>query len=203
MPVYHAHKLAFIHIPKTAGSSIHHAIGPTDDFFSYEKDHVMGVCPQHFYLSELLQKCPRIEGYHRFTVVRNPYDRLISAFEYNRKFYWGKNLDFDSFVKKALSLDLRSRRFIFDGHLEKQKDYLDVQLPMSIFKYERLLSLLEYLAKLLDRSVYLNRYNQSERQNIGFYYKKLETIELVRNFYADDFEYFGYESSLSFSSSTK
>ena len=38
MPVYHPYKLAFIHIPKTAGTSVCHAIGATKDFFSYQKD---------------------------------------------------------------------------------------------------------------------------------------------------------------------
>lgn len=195
MPVYDEYKLAFIHIPKTAGSSIEFALGKSR-FYATERNYKFGVCPQHYYASELLSQCPEIESYRRFTVVRNPYDRLVSAYLYNSKLYWTNGLGFDEFVKKALSLDHRSRRFIFDGHLDAQSSYLDTTLSFSIFKYERLPSLLQYLHKVTNRTLKFPHLNKSDRQSAAYYFQNDFTVETVRNFYSEDFKLFDYDVKL-------
>ena len=110
MPVCHNLKLCFIHIPKTAGSSVEKMLG-----WSGEK-HLIGkinpkynVCPQHLYWQELQQEVPEVVDYIKFSIVRNPYDRLVSEYHYAkqrkcRPHHFVKNLSFESFVDEISSL---------------------------------------------------------------------------------------------------
>ena len=192
MPVYHQYKLVFVHIPKTAGTSVEHVLGSCELLASV-KNYERGVCPQHYYLSEILELYPNISSFRRFTIVRNPFDRLVSAYHNNLKFYWSKGLSFDEFVEKGLNLDYKSRRFIFDGHLDPQVKYLDANLSVSIFKFERLHVLTEYLSKAINRLVFLPKINDSIRKETISYYNQGSTVDLVRKFYQEDFENFVYE----------
>jgi len=66
--ITHDHKLIFIHIPKCAGRSISDAFNQRFDHFTAR--HYATEYPDCFHV------------YTKFTVVRNPYDRLVSLFHY-------------------------------------------------------------------------------------------------------------------------
>ncbi len=66
-------KLLFIHIPRTGGSSI-------ENFFNFRPCAQMdNKSSRHLTLEECEEFC-RIEDYFKFTIVRNPWDRLLSWF---------------------------------------------------------------------------------------------------------------------------
>ena len=69
--ISHDKKCVFIHIPKCAGSSINQDLDLKSVGFS-------GHSPASYH-SEFLDK------YFSFTFVRNPYDRIVSAYKYFRK----------------------------------------------------------------------------------------------------------------------
>jgi hypothetical protein len=71
------YKLLFIHIPRTGGTSV-------EKFFEFKShDNLLSGRPptvyngQHFTLSEYAEKI-NVEKYFKFTIVRNPWDRLLS-----------------------------------------------------------------------------------------------------------------------------
>ena len=74
--INHQHKFVFIHIPKTGGTSIKHALHrfqPNEQIF-------------HGKLSQYQEKFSRevLDSYFKFSVVRNPWDRLLSHFFYHQ-----------------------------------------------------------------------------------------------------------------------
>lgn len=94
MPIFHARRLVFVHVPKTAGTSVCRALAPDDFprerpgvvdggfFFStdvdatraaYGFDHTL----QHCTYAELATR-PELAGYRFFAVVRDPFDRALS-----------------------------------------------------------------------------------------------------------------------------
>jgi hypothetical protein len=98
MPISIKNKLIFIHIPKTAGSSI------LDKMVEYDsntilqcgnvenKDVYIGNCDYHrlhYTYNEIKELCLiinlDISEYEIFTIVRNPYYRFLSALIYNCK----------------------------------------------------------------------------------------------------------------------
>jgi chondroitin 4-sulfotransferase 11 len=81
MPISHKHKIIFIHVPKNAGTSITSLID-----FSFEDTknahRTAGLTKAMF---------PGLWGeYTKYSIVRNPWDRFISNFEYAKmeKSYW-------------------------------------------------------------------------------------------------------------------
>lgn len=71
--INHKHKFIFTHIPKCAGSSIHESLGGK----GYSN---------HKTLEEDLMTSKQAKHYFKFTFVRNPWDRFISAYFYFKKY---------------------------------------------------------------------------------------------------------------------
>ena len=72
MTICHERKLIFIHIPKNAGTSVIKAMGVENIFF----DKTIEEYKEHY--GEYWDK------YKKFTVVRDPIDRFISAYKFAR-----------------------------------------------------------------------------------------------------------------------
>jgi hypothetical protein len=71
--IYHQHRCIFIHIPKTAGKSMSNALG-------------LGW-PGHKDISQYAVELNRdvLKTYFKFSIVRNPWERLVSEYNYQRK----------------------------------------------------------------------------------------------------------------------
>lgn len=103
MPVFHEHNAIFLHIGKTGGFSIEKSLGlPNMDYKVFNKDVVYGLnkgtMTQHANL-EYIQKyitADQARDYYKFTIVRNPWDRMVSAFFY---LYDGHVKRFETFEK--------------------------------------------------------------------------------------------------------
>ena len=91
--VSHAHKFLYIHVPKTAGSSLQHVLFPHSDNTKFIKPHHDGV--ERFELRDeadpRLNKHAklrlyyevygtRIHGYFKFAFMRNPYAKIVSRY---------------------------------------------------------------------------------------------------------------------------
>ncbi|NET30784.1 MAG: sulfotransferase family protein [Cyanothece sp. SIO1E1] len=121
----------FIHIPKAAGTSLYELIGYTG----------IGHVTYRWYEERDLDK---FERYFKFAFVRNPWDRLVSAFFHLKKGgsnamdkHWAiKNLaqygDFASFVKGWLTEQsvnswvhfIPQHKFIYDDAFNLKVDYV-------------------------------------------------------------------------------
>lgn len=140
MPFLSKVPLLFVHIPKTGGTSVESAMRNLDNSIrllesaktnpSWQK---FGHSPQHCTVQELKELGIDLSKYQVFTVVRHPYERVVSEYNYQLALppKWSKimkddqknRLTFDEFL--AAFLD-RSRAAIerFDNHQLSCVDYL-------------------------------------------------------------------------------
>ena len=80
MVVSHSHKFAFIHVPKTGGTTITHLLGKLG--FTTKCS-----CMNHIRAGDLraLMTPELFDSYYRFAIVRNPYDLMVSLFYFAKK----------------------------------------------------------------------------------------------------------------------
>lgn len=219
MPICNKHKLCFVHIPKNAGSTIEKALDIRKEESLYKETWHRNflVCPQHLTISEL-STLVNIREYKSFAIVRNPFDRIVSEFVYfyknnhrvngrckedfpfelktDRSLF--KDINFKSFVNLCFSIEVKERKWLFDGHIETQTSFIQGNAPIKIFKYENIQECFDWLKGITNTDLNFGREKKSERQKYQQYYLKdskeldLELIETVANFYKEDLENFQY-----------
>lgn len=179
----------FIHIPKCGGTSVKRAM---------QLDLI-----NHPLLSDMLHA-----GLPRETIivsiVRNPFDRLVSAYEHTKK---GNRLncafkslvldnysDFESFVLEWLTVE-NSQKWI---HFLPQSEFLETgeaEIPKHIFKLETIDSHWAEIQNIFHINTPLPKENTSFKKSIAEYYKNPQVVERVIAVYSADFENFGYEET--------
>jgi chondroitin 4-sulfotransferase 11 len=183
------HRVAFIHIPKCAGTSIETYLR---NFEFYIKGHY------HTTHRKLLEN-DKYKNYYKFSFVRNPYDKMVSEFkwytdqsnEWNlrhcREYY--RDVDFKTFVNKFLTLHPGD-----SYHLYSQYSILT---PLKGIDFiGRLENLQEHFDIICDKigipQQQLPHENKSNHKHYTEYYDD-ETKEIVAEKYKKDIEYFGYK----------
>jgi hypothetical protein len=185
-------KAIFVHIPKCAGVSVNKAI-----FGNLAGGHTT----LDDYLNVFEPRC--IVSYFKFTVVRNPWDRLVSAFQFLKAGgfnaedrNWssgelGQFNDFDQFVKGWLN-----KENIWKWHhFRPQYHYIlerrgKVQLDFIGF-LENLEEDFRYIAERLGLDCRLQHVNKSEHNDYRDYYNE-ETMRIVADVYDTDIKLLGY-----------
>ena len=193
----HRRKLIFIHIPKTAGVSMYQMMryaGPQNHKtrLDYEED------------------------YFSFGVVRNPWDRLVSAYTYVKSGGRGSRgdlfaqdvlssvSDFDEFVFCLDDIQLRLQQFenpnngaFIQGypHFLPQTCWThagSTQVLDYLVRFERIEADIDKIRPLLGRRIRrLRVLNRSDREDFRRYYSSEAADEVARR-YQNDVEYFGY-----------
>lgn len=190
--IYDRKKFIFIHIPKTAGKALARVLGSG------------GACHLGYReYRELLGE--KINEYFIFTVVREPLDRLKSAYAYLRAGGNGSHedrrfrrqwivpcSDFQDFVLNALAVAPVSQHYAF----RPQSDYIiDEQgrlaTDVHVMRFESLQEDFRPVAERLGVSGDLKRVNLSERNGIDFSLSSA-ALDVVRKFYAADYRNLDY-----------
>jgi hypothetical protein len=208
MPISHEKRIVFVHIPKTGGTSIELALdmnknenlfSPGIKFNTYKIEQLKKykVSPQHLYGKEILEVEPNVKDYYWFTVVRNPFDRLVSEYHHINKertndFVY-KNISFPEFVKKTLTLPEERRKSLFDRHLEPQTNFIQ-GCSVNIYKLEKLQECFDFLKTNYQIST-IGHARKSERKKFQVYYDG-KLANFVFKFYIKDFEKFGYKKTI-------
>lgn len=183
-------RCVFIHVPKTAGSSVARAL------FGAESRHVP-------YVEYETANPGKFHAYFKFAFVRNPWDRLVSAYFFLRD--GGMNAvdgewstrhmahhdNFGEFVRNGLSdraiADfphfLPQSHFIADARGQVMVDFVG--------RYENLAGDFGSIARRLGLACPLPRSNESRHAHYTTYYDS-ETRDLVGRLYARDTYIFGY-----------
>jgi Sulfotransferase family len=138
--------------------------------------------------------------YRWFTVVRHPYDRLVSTYEFQRA--KGRELpDFHRFVEAVAGSPHELHRQV-QLHTIPQSDWLrdagGAPLVEHVLKWEQLPSCFERLREAWDLpSVELGQENESDRRRpVRSYLDSAATRSIVDQLYADDFRLLGYPADL-------
>lgn len=198
MPLSDEHKVLFIHIPKTGGTTIEQLfnIKWTEDNLlstSYQGD----VAPQHFNVAQLQKARPnKWVQYYKFTFVRNPWDRLVSTYHwFNRGC-----TTFELFVKYVYSmlkehkddiLKVPNYRSMGFDHLVPQHEF--VTEGVNVFRFEEFAQGVSSLMAKFDLPI--ERYSHANSTKHAHYstYYSAETQQMVAELYARDIEQFGYK----------
>ena len=185
----------FVHVPKCAGISVGKAL-----LGSVPGSHISVLTYQLIYSRE------EYERYFKFAFVRNPWDRLVSAFRFltsggmtaaDRE--WAEaNLkgfgDFDDFVRRWVSPQNVSswqhfkpqHRFICDPWGRVQVDFVG--------RFERLGEDYSTIARRLGVEGRLPQLNRGPRRDADFRsYYTAERRDIVADVYQRDIDLFGYE----------
>jgi len=187
------HKIIFIHIPKTAGVSI---------IKSLFNDKVKtGGHRNYIYLSKLFQD---FNDYFKFTIVRNPWDRLFSA--YNFLSNGGINIHdknaFNMYLKNTLSFEdfvlnwINEENIFKIIHFYPQYWFLKNRSGKINIDHIGYYEQLESSFKLLcDKFNFKNKLKHLNKNNMSLSYKDVyndEMIEKVRLIYNLDIKLFKY-----------
>jgi len=209
--ISHRLKCIFVHIPKTAGTSLEFAL-----FKDYERtpsnlwgfrlpSNRQGGALQHWKAKQIRQEVGTedFDRYFKFAFVRNPWDRMVSLFSYLTQTERIPRKRIRDFL--GISQDISFKAFVRTicesephPHWEEQHKFVldeDGKLLVDfIGRYENLHQGYTYVCSQLPRlrkKVPLPRRLASLRCSYLRYYDN-ETREMVADKYKTDRELFGY-----------
>lgn len=193
--VYHNHKLVFIAVPKCMTTSIHRELRTQEEI-----DNRHGH--RHYTFFDLTEEYSNkmLSEYTSFTIVRNPYDRIWSAWKHN--FLRQQTIEepnmierFQDYIKTDLLLQFKNDDY--DRiHFVPQVDFLYLmrrhKLVDHIFKYETfandwLLFRENHNKKLPEKFVRVNYTAKTDQDPYDN-----ESREIIKKIYEDDFRLFNY-----------
>jgi len=201
MPISHKHKTIFVHIPKTAGTSIENALGiggiQPNLLRSHRISTIDGIrcAPQHLTCNMLIHNeiCkPHWNTYFKFSFVRHPYTKVLS------EYFWvkGKTKKDLKFNPKDFSKFLNEYYSVIDkDHKLSQYDYLTINGKLAVDfvgKFETLNSDFEKIKKKLGLHVNLPHTQKSSNKNEYINILMANQKNKIYNLYKKDFEFFSY-----------
>lgn len=186
------HRCIFIHITKTAGTSV------AKSLFGYLPYHYTAIDYRVIYGRKTFTE------YFKFAFVRNPWDRLYSAYRYLKAGGWdnkdkawaeanlGAYNDFGAFVRQWISKENISRHlhfrpqchFICDGKGRLMVDYLAY--------FETINDDFDKIARRLHIDAEIGHHNVNPGSSYRDVYDE-ETRKIVADIYAQDIALFGYD----------
>jgi hypothetical protein len=184
----------FIHVPKAAGVSVNQAI--------------YGRPLGHFYAKDIKRICPKIFiNTFSFSVVRNPVNRLYSAYSFSRQGgtsvmgmsnpdFYINNPDFTSFEKFVTNWLKKQDLSKIDGIFRPQYLYLfDDSKNLLVDKFYKLEGVernFDEISEKIGKPFILDHHNKSDRKNIEISDELRATIYEI---YKQDFELLDYSLS--------
>ena len=181
MVVSEKRRLIYMKAPKTAGTSI------LRSFLEKEIPDIINFKTDKIKFNKWLEKITdkELEGYFIFSVIRNPWDRLVSISSYFK-------IPFNKFINAI------------DEH-RKQPMIFQHSRPLSLYTHLNGKQFVDYICRFeclqADINIIFDKIsikrqklpfvNRSNHKHYTFYYTKKE-VELVKKFYKEDIMNFGY-----------
>ena len=192
--------LKFIHITKSAGTSM-------EDLALKQKikwgRHHQEYGFWHDYLSVKPDKLKK--QYDWFMVVRNPYGRVISEYNWinsNEKRSIREKPkedivnDFNKFLGEKLRMigdNKQLKDYLRKGHFNKQSRYLDSKAVITVLKFENIEVEFNKLMNLYNLNLTLNSHKNKTPTILTYKDINNSNIALINEVYKEDFALFGYK----------
>jgi hypothetical protein len=202
MVINDKYKFAYIHVQKTAGSSLTEALLMIDGSSNDNNQR------KHIFINQ--SEVP--QGYYKFSFVRNPWERMVSwwnMFEKKGKFndfstYILDNatnfsefldaINIDDNIKKSTPLLKSYGKSISVNQLDYLIDENENMIMDFVGRYENLQEDFNtILTNVKLPNIILNQKNKFDRPDYKTFYTNPEDIEKVRVMCAKDIAYFNYE----------
>ena len=201
-------QLQYLHISKTAGTSIENSALKFNyrwgkQAFEFIWKHVVKNCKYNFkeysahhipisFCTDVSFKNYLNSIYNFFTVVRNPYDRCISEYFCNfnnQKIIPAKSKHINEYICFNLK-NLINKQYRNDGHFIQQSEYCEELKLVKILKYENLENEFNNLMFSEDIDVRLDNFDNKSSKNKIILFDK--TIYMIQKTYYFDFVNFKY-----------
>jgi hypothetical protein len=196
-------KILFVHIPKSGGTTIEHHMGAINNPNKGYKRNTNNKAMQHLTIEEYnaLFDDKRFDNYCKFTIVRNPYDKMLS------EYYWTDlpigykdKHSFDYFLGAVSDIVINKNynyTFLHD-HFTPQKEFITDEnnniIVDKIFKFEEFNEVVEFV------QMYYPNINTTVHNKIKTAKSKNSRLTLndkqkniIYNLYEDDFILLGYD----------
>ncbi len=194
-PCFDAHNALFIHIPKSAGRSIVRGLFDVKSVEHAPAEWYQRLDPDRF------------DRYFKFSFVRNPWDRAVSAYTYlqaggsaasREDTQWCefiKRFDsFDDFVKQWMSAENIMRNALFTPQcLFLNNIFGQVEMDF-IGRFESLSQDFNHVATTLQLDCQLPHLNKSRELHYADFYTP-ESRDIIASLYQTDIELFDYRFS--------
>jgi hypothetical protein len=206
----------FVHVPKCAGVSIelifferdglklkpHHIVKQLTpeqrakykhgDYLSNDPNIKLNGPAQHFTASQAKQYVEQYGDCYTFTIVRNPWDKMVSEFQWQKQIL-RRNVTLKRVIQEA-EVDQSKRRdanphympqwmFVYDDDNNKLVD--------DVFFIEDMQSVQDMLNSKFDLGVTLTKSNSTKRNHYSDYYTD-DLRDKVQAMYSKDIELFNY-----------
>lgn len=172
-------KYLFLHIHKTGGSSIKNFFRPKS-----------GDLNSHMMVSTIINEIgiKKFKKYKTFSVVRNPYDLVVSHYSYRTQTNRLKKMSFNDFVltKHFSRVPTQSTYLKYND-----KIYCD-----TILRYENLINDVNKFIKKNNINLDISNFphsKKSKRKDYSEYFRNKEVLDIVNEYYKEDFENFNYK----------
>ena len=189
---YDANKCIFVHITKTAGTSVAKSL--------------FGFLPYHYTAIDyrVIFGRENFNNYFKFAFVRNPWDRLYSAYRYLKSGGWddkdklwsetnlGQFSDFNTFVKQWVSTENIKKHLHFRPQCYFVCDKKGRLLIDYLAYFETINDDFEIICNRLGLHTELGRHNANPGNNYRDIYDE-ESKEIVASVYSMDIRLFGYD----------
>ena len=195
-------KTIFIHVPKAAGTSVRRALYDTKSF------HIPAIRYQ-------ISDSKRFADYYKFCFVRNPWDRMNSAFHYLHRrvgadpafpdHRWATRFlepvkSFEHLLGKMEKEERYRRQVRRYIHFRDQLDWISEPRTMGrkilidhVGKFETLKEDYALISQKLNRKIELPHERRlSDGRDFRQAYTSSRMVDIVANIYSDDIEQFGY-----------
>ena len=228
MPYFKKHNVFFVHIPKTGGVTILNMFGAKNGWWiedDYIDDNTDYIKTKDYYEwihapITLIKKINSdvYNNSYKFSIVRNPYDRLVSEYFWRKKygveilveiskhghstkftdtakeFIDVKDLDFSQFVEALYKnfKDLKQMPHIYVSHFISQTSFLDK--TVQIFKFEEIDECIKFISKKYNLPIPKEKHNPTEHANYRQYYTKY-LMKMVYEMYIFDFALLKYNKA--------
>jgi chondroitin 4-sulfotransferase 11 len=195
------HKYIFIHIPKCAGSSIEKLLmcneGVTCDWTAKFPLKTLSDNDKHKYKLDIdsqqhaqigTHPIEKQRNYFCFTVVRNPWAKLISSWLYHKRLknYPGNLKQF--ITSNDIGYDRHDQ--VEPYHLDTQTSFINEHVNV-ICRFESFVNDFQYIQNKLKIDGILPHENKSITNHYSEYYDD-ETRQIVAEIYASDIKSFNY-----------
>jgi hypothetical protein len=172
------HKFIFVHIPKTGGSSVVKLLRTKHETCEIKEtahQSAIAIKKRYFFCDE---------SYSVFSIVRNPYERMISYF-FHMNLRNGKNFkhfEIDEFIK-----------FLLKGHVTKERGPFPSQYSyikggnVEIIHFENYENDLKRILLGYGIDEPIPNVNKTKHRHYSFYYNNVAR-EIIEYLYSDDLE---------------
>jgi hypothetical protein len=205
------YKMIFIHIPRTGGTSMAYSLKTLSSTFKYPQWNHFNYIQYKIHLSQRFNE--NIDNYFVFTIIRNPWDRVVSHYEWHTS---GSISDDKKYYDSGIKIKPRGRPIIqkkkrvpFDQYVlsmkkiytpfEKQTQYDYLKGPGNklyidfIIQYETLNEGLDCLRNKKKINLDFPHIHKTDHKHYSEYFQNdLTLINAVRDYFKRDIDYFGY-----------